>query len=142
MNTTIENLDFYCVDYAQRLADGLKPAMQKYRFRGGDVENVITKALGVLQQNGVYAFITFVVWKKHNGTRAERETAARMDELLLGQPNSDALLRLEPMSLNLGRAKQLLDIGKALSEDLDTLLFAKELLGRTLIYARYHAKAL
>jgi hypothetical protein len=138
----IENFDFYCTDYAQRMVDDVKPAMKKFRFGGGDIETVITKSLSVLQRNGVYAFITFVVWKKNNGTRAERETCAKMEELVIGQPGDQTLLRLDVMHLNLGNKRYPLDIGQMLSKDLDALLFAKELIGRTLIYARYHAKAL
>lgn len=84
-------------------------------------ETAITNALGVLQQDGVYAFYLYLASKGQD---------------LLAKQTLEALRTV--IDLN---NKPPLEVAKLLVRDLDKLLFAKELLERTLIYARYHAKA-
>lgn len=119
---TIQNLDAACAKLgAQLAASGNK-----------DTENSITKALGVLEEQGVYALFLYLhAREKQWGETTSRELAAFLREqpstqnALLGTDTSD-----EPF-----KALQ------ALAGDLDKLLFARDLLHRALVYARYHAKA-
>jgi len=135
----IENLDFYCVDYAQRIVQNLTTGPEK--VSGDDIAHLATRLLSVLHENGVYAYMLYVVWKRYNGTRIERRVTAQLDDLLVGEPGSYSLLRLDAVGLNLEKARDTLEAGKALARDLEALFLAKELLARTLTYVRYQAKA-
>ncbi len=97
---------------------------------GGDIasisgidETIITKALGVLQEDGVYAFFLY--------------TASKADAI-----KTRAFSFLKDRGLLTDRTDVLTAVRDGFKENLDKLLLAKELLERTLIYARYHAKAL
>jgi hypothetical protein len=84
-------------------------------------ENMINKLLGVLANDGVYAMWVYAKAKKD------------IDENEL-----------------LGKLKDILEINsqryeiyfQKLSENINELLFRKELIEKALIYARYHAKAM
>lgn len=134
---TIQNLDFYCVDYAQRVADQL---MEKDRVPGDDVAQLVTRLLSILHENGVYGALLYVVWKRYNGTRRERQVASAIEDLLVGKPGELTLLRLEAMSFSLSGSEDTLAVGKTLSLSLEELFAAKDILNRTLTYLRYHAK--
>jgi len=139
---TIENYDFYCIDYAKRIVDTLGEEIKKNIFATGEVENAITKGLSVLYNNGVHAFLLFMIWKENSGTRAERRVYKVVDDLLVGKTDSQSLLRLNEIQLALDEAREPLEVGKTLSQNLDNLLFANELLSRTLSYARYQTKGI
>lgn len=100
-------------------------------------ENLITKALGVLQEDGLYAFALYTK-SKSGDSNAEKKTAKVVHNKAL------ALLKDEAIDLLTVNCTDdfLVCIRNNLSSNLDALLFAKELLERTLVYARYHAKAL
>ena len=157
---TVQNLDVACAKLGSKLAaSGNK-----------DTENSITKALGVLEEQGVYALFLYLV---------ARESAKFVPDLLefmepwCGLQNAKQLwiswsdkrekldeserkLRSANAQGNRDKAKKDVDAAKkaaneacdaifnALSDhsaDLDKLLFARDLLHRALVYARYHAKA-
>lgn len=139
---TVENYDFFCVDFAKRLVDDVSVDINKNIFSSGEVENSITKGLSVLYNNGLYAFLLYMVWKKNTGTRVERRVYGLVDQYLVGETGASSLLRIKEMNLPLAEAKDPLEAGKTLSQNFDNLLFAKELLGRTLAYARYQTKGL
>jgi hypothetical protein len=138
MSNVIENLDFYCVDYAQRVADQLMH--RDDRVPGDDVAQTVTRLLSILHENGVYGALLYVVWKRYNGTRRERQVASVIEDLLVGKPGELSLLRLEQMSFSLSESKDTLAVGKTLSLSLEELFMAKDVLNRTLTYLRYHAK--
>ena len=139
---TVENYDFFCVDFAKRLADDIGEDIAKNIFSSGEVENAITRALNVLHNNGLYAFLLYMVWKKNSGTRVERRLFSLVDQYLVGNSGAQSLLRLREMGFSLSGAKDPLEAGKQLSQDIDNLLFAKDLLARTLAYARYQVKGM
>ncbi len=126
------NLDRCSAERAQKavecLARGSKP---------GDVENTITKALGILQENGVYACFLYLKAKE------ERKGDILVDEML-------GLLQTMDDGLGLGWGKPdktdsngiLNYVGNKVAARLEPLLLAKETLEQMLIYARYGAKAL
>jgi hypothetical protein len=128
------NLDQLCARYGYQIAADVCGAIKKA------AENHITKSLGVLQEDGVYAFALYQVSRG----AGEAKGAEKLKELAKGllheahlkpfegDPGPDLLVgvRGDPQK-NL----------KGLAEDLDSLLLAKRLLEQTLIYARYHAKS-
>jgi hypothetical protein len=128
------NLDQLCARYGYQIAADVCGAIKKA------AENHITKSLGVLQEDGVYAFALYQVSR---GKR-EKEGAEKLKELAKGLLH-DA--RVPPFNSNSvpdllegvrGNPQKYLT---GLAEDLDSLLLAKRLLEQTLIYARYHAKS-
>jgi len=140
MPTTIENLDFYCVDYAKGIVDDLISG--EGALPGDDVPHIATKLLSVLHENGLCAALLYILWKRYNGTRAEKRVAAQLENLLIGAPGQQTLLRLPQVGLDIEGLKDTLRIGRRLAADLDRLFLAKDLLDRTLVYVRYQARGL
>jgi len=94
-------------------------------------EKLLTNALAVLQEQGLYAFFLFLeVRGNDGGKRVSMECARFLEETPEASPlfpsnkRSDVFQKLQ-----------------ALGDNLDDLLFARELLTQALVYARYHAKA-
>jgi hypothetical protein len=133
------NLDTLCAHYGYKIVQRAAAELgQLPKDKRGRLENTVTKALSVLQEDGVYAMFLFLDYFKDRG---ESHGAGDAFSLAI------ELLRNPPLRLLRGRnranAEQddfpgLADLG----EDLDRLLLACKLLEQTLIYARYHAKAL
>ncbi len=120
----MENLDMACAAIGEELGPQTD-------------ENTVTRALGVLEEQGVYAcFLNLEAEaakdKKDKG--AERIKKAGIG-LLREHPRECPLL--PPVAGDRDDWSEL----KALAEDLDRLLFAHQLLRQALVYARYHAKA-
>lgn len=117
---TVQNLDAACAKLGAKLAtSGNK-----------DTENSITKALGVLEEQGVYALFLYLhAREKKWGQTTSNELAS--------------FLRQNPSQQNalLGTNNDLFAALQQLAGDLDKLFFARDLLHRALVYARYHAKA-
>lgn len=117
------NLDQLAAQYAQKIvADGR-----------ADIENLITKSLGVLQEQGVYACLLFLCSRTGNEKSLAEKTRPHLYNLLKALPvfadeeiNDQNALRF---------------FADTVCSDLDTLLLVKELYEQTLIYARYGAKA-
>jgi hypothetical protein len=102
-------------------------------FKASEVENLATKTLGVLQENGVYAALLYLFSR----TGKEKEIAPHLRTQLLEQTGivvSDALPQDDAQ-------KSLKFLTDHIVNDLDTLLLVKEMWEQTLIYVRYGAKA-
>ena len=140
-NTTQPNLDRLAAQRAQeiirRLVDEDKNGNK--RTDGKEIEkaassadNTATKALGVLQENGVYACFLYLLAKEGDSGRV---VVAEMLDLLdglgfgWGKPGDNSA------------EKVLSHISDKVTVDLERLLLAKETLEQMLIYARYGAKA-
>lgn len=120
------NLDQLCAKYGWQIADEVRKAI------GKQAENHITKSLGVLQEDGVYAFFLY------QQSRGEREKKGA--EAL--QQQAHALLAEQFAVFKNKQNDSLAAVRDELAGNLDELLLAKRLLEQALIYARYHAKAL
>jgi len=110
-----ENLDLACANQAEMLAK--QPSKELYKL--------ITGALGVLEEQGVYALFLYLHSKK------EFALEEGLYKFLNGTPQHNHLLK------NGGENFKAI---QELAADLDSLLLAHDLLRQTLIYARYHAK--
>lgn len=121
MCDTLTNLDSLCAEYGNAIVKNTTEPKQVK-----ELENLITKSLGVLQENGVYAYFLYLAYRKANPIKEQ----------------SLALLCHNKIELiNSIDGKDHFDKIRELTEDLDKLLFARQLLDQMLIYARYHAKA-
>lgn len=128
--TTQINLDRLAAKHAQAV---IRRTVDEGRKKPGDVENTVTKTLGVLQENGVYACVLYLLSRKQ-----EKGSVEVVDEIMnlldglgfdWGKPASD----------NTGAI--LSHISDKVTVNLERLLLAKETLEQMLIYARYGAKA-
>lgn len=111
-----QNLDLECAKLGEKLAAGANKEREK----------LLTDSLGVLQEQGLYAFFLFLGASKR-GNRQELSKACasflRKQRLLDGNQND------------------LFGGLRSLARRLDDLLFARDLLMQALVYARYHARA-
>ena len=104
------------------------------------MENLATKALGVLQENGVYAALLYL----YSRSDSEQHIAKPIRVQLLGltrllKPSPPTGVAEKPVD---DKAEQALKfLTDDISNDLDKLLLVKQLWEQTLIYARYGAKA-
>ncbi len=115
------NLDFYCMQYGQKLG-----MMKKEQH-----ENNIRDALAVLTEEGVYAMFVWLKSKKLSEIRVglrELMSEAEIKKYLLNGKEFDK--KFDKFCENL----------QEIARDLDKLLFLKKILERTLTYALYHAK--
>jgi hypothetical protein len=113
----MQNLDMECAGLGRKLAQ-----LEKVD------EKTLTSALGVLEEQGLYACFLFL-----NAQRKEagRNVSAKLAEFLQQTPAGSPLLG----------NRELFTALQALAGDLDKLLFARDLLRQALVYGRYHAKA-
>lgn len=97
-----------------------------------DMDNIVTKALGVLQEDGVYACFLYLLAKEkgNGGDVVVEEMLNLLDRLGFGwgKPgkNTEEVLK---------------HVTDKVTANLERLLLAKETLEQMLIYARYGAKA-
>lgn len=126
------NLDWLAAHHAQQILEQTQALGEKPT----DVDNTATKALGILQEDGIYACALFL----KSRPKAERDRAeAVMNEMLnlldglgfgWGQPTGNTA---EEVFHHLS--------DRVTCDSLERLLLAKETLEQMLIYTRYSAKA-
>lgn len=141
----VQNLDRLCAEFGHQMCQNVGCAFSNKR---SDTENLITKSLGILQEDGVYACFLYLASqvkperdkaKESNASKAARALANKAAEFLA----NDSLGLLPPnASGDYQQAMREIRKPGGLADNLDDLLLAKRLLEQTLIYARYHAKAL
>jgi len=129
MENKVKNLDLLAAQTAQGIISNTE------KQKASDVENLITKALGVLQENGVYAALLYLYSRSSNDKAVAEQTRNKLLDLLPKLekglptlPGYDAKNALKFMTDNV-------------CGDLDRLLLVKQMWEQTLIYARYGAKA-
>lgn len=105
-----------------------KSEKKDVKAKKSDSENWITKSLGVLQEQGVYAFFLYLKAQNKHATEALFEHAAS----LLSQQGI----------IIVGSGDILDQIRGELANEIDKLLLGHAVLTQALIYARYHARAL
>ena len=122
------NLDQICAEYGYRFAEKVSKADG---FDAKKAEILITKALGVLQEQGLYAFALFCKSRPSVERAGAEEIEALAKELL--------------KELNLINGGDFIDELRkddGLLTRLDYLMLAIQMLEKSLIYARFHAKAM
>lgn len=127
MNTAQPNLDRLAAEHAQQI---IRRTVSK---KASDVDNTITKSLGVLQENGVYACFLYLLAKEE---KEKRDVVVEMMLSLL-----DGLGFGWGRPADIGAEAVLKHVSEMVTGNLERLLLAKETLEQMLIYARYGAKA-
>lgn len=115
---TFENLDLACAKVGKTIAE--RPSKE--------LENLVTSALAVLEEQGIYALFLFL---KTRGGSAANNVNKELYEFLKATPEQAPVL-----SNNADIFTSL----EQLANDLDKLLLARDLVRQTLVYARYHAR--
>lgn len=124
----IQNLDYETAKIAQQIIEKTKEGN-----KASDVENLATKTLGVLQENGVYACLLYL-YSRTNATESPISKIIRQELLVL--------TRLAGKNPSVDEVKAALEfLNEDICNDLETLLLTKKLWEQTLIYTRYGAKA-
>jgi len=113
----MENLDLKCAELGKQLAE-----------QQGVEETLLTDALSVLEEQGVYALFLYL---EARGRQPGKAIIGACVKVLRKTPTGSPLLAT-------GDVWQAL---QQLGEDLDKLLFARDLLRQALVYGRYHVKA-
>ena len=111
-----ENLDLACAKVGKSIAEQSSK----------ELENLITSALAVLEEQGIYALFLYL-----NTKNIGRTVSNRLYDFLRKTPQQSHLLE---------DGSDILSSLQKLGENLDNLLLARDLLRQTLVYARYHAK--
>jgi len=113
----MQNLDIECAKCGRTLAQ-----------RDNIDEKILTEALSVLDEQGVYACFLYL---NSRGKEAGRGVSSELVDFLRKVPAGSPLL---------GNA-ELFAALQALAADLDKMLFAHDLLRQALVYGCYHARA-
>ena len=134
------NLDFLCARYGQEIVKSIE-SMER-EVRKSDIENMLQKSLGILQEDGIYAF---TVYLDSEGAFKDDADGRDKEKVVKGiLKNVWSLLSDTGIALVNGECmRDVVYTGlQRLSEDLDKLFLAKDLIEKCMVYARYHAKAL
>jgi hypothetical protein len=125
----MKNLDALCATTARELVTAGEEAEKRKKGGRKETLNRLTNALGVLQEDGVYAFFLFL----------KREGLIDNIWPICGRLlRNEAVGKMLPAAGSRGEEDLLIEM----TENLDHLLLAKDLLHRTLIYARYGLRSL
>lgn len=101
-----------------------------------DKENVVTKALGVLVENGIYAMTVFLI----SNTKSKKNCEHILQTLAKSLADQDIKL-LAKADWSKDEFFELLEAMRGITNDLPKLLLARRVLEATLTFARYQAKA-
>ncbi len=120
----MEIIDMICAKYGAIIGEGQDDFSEAF----------VNRTLGVLQENGIYALFLYL---KSQGKGKNEDCASHIQNQLF-----DLLKQL--LNNFKGTSGPQNDIPKIirdeLVEDLNALFFARDLIERTLVYARYHLK--
>jgi hypothetical protein len=136
----IQNLDYETAKTAQQIIQEtfkeiiVVKGNKKRKAESSEVENLATKTLGVLQENGVYACLLYLYSRTNNTdspiSEIIRQELLELTRLAGKNPQKDI------------QAQNALEfLNNNICNDLETLLLTKKLWEQTLIYTRYGAKA-
>ena len=140
-----KTLDYLVAKTAQEIVEAVSPGVDIK-----ELENIITKALGVLQAQGVYALFLYLYSQSGEDKpikKAASHIVAKLWDALTQEPaNQLGILKSEEGLDSWHKAftqqpEIFTKIRERITADLDTLLFVRNLYEQTLIYARFHAKA-
>ena len=134
-------LDRIAAGRAQQIVDdAIAAVVNDNHIKAKAVDNLVTKTLGVLQENGVYACFLFLFSR----TRKEDTAIAEVVRAhLLGLAGTDLPFGWADLTTSAtGKSRDVLSkVSDLVCRELDPLLMTKAVFEQTLIYARYTAKA-
>lgn len=124
-----DNLDYQAAKLSQQIID---ETIKENLIDSSSVENLVTKTLGVLQENGVYACVLYLQSRSDRDKKISNSVMKNLFEMTeLIEIKSSAAPSTDKLDF----------VSKNICRDLDTLFFTKQLWEQILLYARYGAKA-
>ncbi len=107
-----------------------------------DSKNAIQKALGILMQDGIFAYI---IWLESRGSLKPSQN--NIDEATAKKIHEESYLLLKQVNLlsdntNYTKLKEKLTEANGILEDIHKMFLVKQVLERMLMYALYRAKSL
>lgn len=129
------NLDKVAAERAHAMVREAKSGVDKMKKPVDTLERLATKALGVLQEQGVYAMMLFLFSRTSDEKEVARLIRSQLYEALRKLPG------FETASIEGNSDKDLEYFTGKVLNNIDTLLLVRDLYEQTLIYARYAAKA-
>lgn len=151
------SLDYLAASASQKITGVIGETVKdNKKVKPTDVENLTTKALGILQEQGIYAMILFLLSRSgdksaSSGMNAEQRVACEITVLLFHLLQEQELKPLgvaynKDIHFNNVNSKANELLGHLVKENglldqIDPLLLVRDLYEQTLIYTRYGAKA-
>jgi hypothetical protein len=118
-----ENLDLACAKEGKTIAE----------TPSDDLHKVVTDALAVLEEQGLYALFLFL--DKAVSGKEKKKLAKNISQKL------HVFLKMTPQQAPLlSDNADILTSLQQMAKELDNLLLARDLVRQSLIYARYHAR--
>lgn len=134
------NLDQKAAQYAQQIVTNAKNVSGVTKPME-TLDRLATKTLGVLQEQGVYAMMLFLLSRSSEETKIAPELRQALYQLLQQLPQYQSVQELTNFKEDTETELLLQFYANQVCHELDTLLLVKELYEQALIYARYGAKA-
>ena len=139
MDKTLINLDKLAAERAQNIVKKAQEGIDGVKKPVETLERLVTKALGVLQSQGIYAMMLFLFSRSGDEDKvATKCIRPQLFEALRGLQSFQSV-RVPSDDANARTALNF--YSENILADLDTLLLVRDLYEQTLIYARFHAKA-
>jgi len=137
------NLDRHAAQYAQKIVAEAKACEIKKPV--DTLERLVTKTLGVLQEQGVYAMILFLSSRTSDEKKVAPIIRKHLLDILCGAndaSNSYGIPGFEEKETPSEDVNKVLEFfSEHVLNDMDKLLLVRDLYEQTLIYARFGAKA-
>lgn len=122
------NLDYLAAKYSQQLISNfIPPDGDEATKKAKELENTVTKMLGILQSNGVYGFFLFAHSKSGGAEEKVKTEALNFLGEVFGKARAD-----------IGTLEKISD---EFCREAYRNYLTQTILERYLVYARYHAKA-
>jgi len=161
MSNHRQNLDRLAAARSQELVKVIgKTVKGNKQVKATEADSLYTKALGVLQEHGLYATALYLLYRSGNQTGEDTQKYSA-EELIATQTMANlwAMLSEEALAELRVRPEQSIDwtalnthdqkeailahfSTNLCGSDLGRMFFIKKLFAQTLTYARYHARAL
>jgi hypothetical protein len=125
-----DNLDYQAAKLSQQIID---ETIKENLIDSSSVENLVTKTLGVLQENGVYACFLYLQSRSDKDAKISNSVMKNLFEMT-------EVIGIKP-PVDSSSTDKLSFVLKDICKDLDTLFLTKQLWEQILLYARYGAKA-
>lgn len=129
----IMNLDFEAARASQEMIGECLRA----KCDPNDVENLVTKTLGVVQESGIYAGALFLLSRTR---KLDQQIAGAVQPKLVALARSVTGIAAPLPNANAPR-EALSYVSSNFCQSIETMFLVKDLWEQTLIYARYAAKA-
>ncbi len=128
----MKNLDYFAAKSGQNILVALKSMDKK------ELEKLINDILLVLHGNGVYACILYLYAREKKKT----ETAEKLAKEMLGSVRESLGIDFENLDEKMNNPEDVLRVvNEKICNNTGSLFLVKDLWERTLVYARYGAKA-